>query len=76
MAKEIDKWKITRLMDAFKGSLLWFWYLSGILVATVLWFFPIPQVKIQSFAFAGIFIIYTLLSVAISKIEALKNEFE
>lgn len=74
MAKEIDTCKMKRLFDVFKSAMLWAWYLSAALAAAALWFFPVPQSRIQAFAFAGSFIFYTLLSVCLSKLEAIRAE--
>lgn len=76
MKKEIDTYKMRELFDVFKGAILWAWYLSGITIATCLWFFPISSTNIQTFVFVGIFIFYTLLSVCISKLEAIRNELK
>jgi hypothetical protein len=76
MKKEIDTFKLGQLFDVFKNAMLWAWYLSAIVAAAALWFFPIPQSRIQTFAFAGSFIFYTLLSVCISKLEAIRTEIK
>ncbi len=76
MKKEIDTYKLTKLFDVFKGAMLWGWYLSGVLLAAVLWFFPAPSSHIQTFIFAGAFVWYTLLSVSIAKVDRIKGELE
>lgn len=76
MKKEIDTYKMKELFDVLKNAMLWAWYLSGIATASCLWFFPLPNTNIQVFAFSGIFIFYTLISVCISKLEAIRNELK
>lgn len=76
MRKEIDTYKLKSLFDVFKNALLWGWYLSGILIAAALWFFPVPSSRIQTFAFAAIFIWYTLISVSIAKVDRITGELE
>ena len=76
MKKEVDTYKMSRLFDAFHSALLWAWYLFGVIVAATLWFFPLPQLKIQTFAFAAFFVVYTLLSVAIKKVASIRTELE
>jgi hypothetical protein len=76
MKKEVDTYKLTRLFDAFHGAMLWAWYLFGIILGAVLWFFPLPQSRIQTFAFAAFFVIYTLLSVSIKKLASIRTELE
>ena len=74
--KEIDTYKMKELFDVFKSAMLWAWYLSGIAIASCLWFFPLPSTSVQTFAFFGMFIFYTLISVCISKLEAIRNELK
>lgn len=74
MKKEIDVYKIESLIDVFNSALLWAWYLSGVLIAACLWFFQLPSSSIQTFAFAGAFIWYSILSVSITKIKQIKLE--
>lgn len=76
MKKEIDTYKMKELFDVFKGAMLWAWYLSGVAISACLWFFPLPNSSIQTFAFLGMFIFYTLISVCISKLEAIRNELK
>lgn len=74
MKKEIDTYKLDRLFDVFKNAMLWAWYLSLIGICAALWFYPLPSTNIQTFAFAGAGIFYTLLSVCISKLEGIRTE--
>ena len=76
MKKEIDTWKLKQLFDVFKNAMLTGWYASGALIAACLWFFPVPQQSIQTFAFAGAFVFYTLLSVSIAKVDRVRGELE
>jgi hypothetical protein len=76
MKKEVDTYKLEGLFDAFKGAMLWAWYLSGAGIGACLWFFPLPQSNIQTFAFAGVFVVYTLLSVCIAKLAAIRMELK
>jgi membrane protein YdbS with pleckstrin-like domain len=76
MKKEIDTWKLKQLFDVFKNAMLWGWYLFGAIIAAALWFFPIPQSSLQTFAFAAVFVIYTLLSVSIAKVDRIRGELE
>lgn len=74
MKKEIDTYKIEALVDVFKGAILWAWYLFGVIIAAALWFFPAPQTRIQVFMFATAFVVYTLLSIMLSKVQQIKQE--
>jgi hypothetical protein len=76
MKKEIDTFHIERLIEVFEHALLWGWYLSGAIVAVCLWFFQVPDSKIQAFFFAGVFIWYTILSVSITKVGQIKIELK
>lgn len=76
MKKEIDTWKLQNLFDVFKNAILWAWYLIGIVISSCLWFFPLPTSNIQTFAFVAVFVLYTLMSVCISKIESIRNELK
>lgn len=76
MKKEVDTWKLERLFDVFKNAMLSAWYLSGAVIAACLWFFHLPETSLQTFAFAGVFVFYTLLSVCISKLESIRTELK
>lgn len=76
MKKEIDTWKLAGLFDAFKKAALYFWYLFGFGLAAVLWFFPLPSTNIQAFAALGFLLVYSLLSVCLNKLEAIKQELK
>lgn len=76
MKKEIDTYKLDSLFNVFKRAMLWAWYLSGATIGALLWFHPIQESNIQTFAFSGIFILYTLMSVCIAKLEAIRIELK
>lgn len=76
MKKEIDTYKLESLFSAFHSGMVWAWYLFAIVIAAALWFFPLPNTKIQVFAFATIFIVYTLLSVMLRKVAQLTQEIK
>lgn len=76
MKKEIDTYKLRQLFDVFKNAILWAWYLSGVGIFICLWFFNLPPTNIQAFAFGAVFIFYSLLSVCISKLSAIRSELE
>ena len=73
MKKEIDTYKLTALFEVFKNAMLWAWYLSGILLTAALWFLR-PQDRWEAFAFAAVFIWYTLLSISIAKVDRVHGE--
>lgn len=74
MKKEIDTFKLTQLFDVFKNAMLWGWYLSAAVIGTTLWFFPVPNSRIQTFAFAAAFIWYTVLSISLAKVDRIRGE--
>lgn len=76
MKKEVDTWKLEQLFETFVNAMLWAWYLSGVIIGAVLWFFPLPQSNIQTFALAGAFVFWTLLSISISKVKQIKQELK
>lgn len=76
MAKELDKYKLRQLFDVFKNAMLWAWYLAAITLGATLWYFPLPSTNLQTFAFCGVFVFYTLLSVCIAKVDSIRTELE
>lgn len=76
MKKEVDTYKLRQLFDVFKHAMLWAWYLGGVIIGVALWFFPMPQTNIQTFAWAGVLVIYSAISVAIAKVDRIRGEFE
>lgn len=76
MKKEIDTYKLAQLFDVFKNAMLWGWYSSAVIIAVSLWYFQLPSSRIQTFVFLGIFCWYTILSVAISKVDRIRGEIE
>ncbi len=74
--QKINVYELQSLFDTIKGALLWAWYLSGIIIGAALWFFPIPQSNLQTFAFAGAFMLYTAISVVIAKVDRVKGELK
>lgn len=71
---KVDVWKLKELFGVFKNAMIWAWYLSAVIIGATLWFFPIYQSRIQTFAFAGAFVLYTLLSVSIAKVDRILGE--
>lgn len=78
MADETWKTKsiVRDLMDTLKASLLWAWYVLGIILSVSLWFFPLPEKSVQAFCLAGVLVIYSLMSTAIAKIKAVRTALE
>lgn len=76
MKKEIDTWKLKQLFDVFKNAMLWGWYLSAALMGAALWFFPLPQSRVQAFVYLSAFVWYTVLSISIAKVDRIKGELE
>jgi hypothetical protein len=74
--KEIDTWKLDRLFAVYKNATLSAWYFSGAIIATLLWLYPLENTRIQAFAFLAIFMLYTLMSVCISKLESIRAELK
>lgn len=72
--RKIDVYKISNLIEVFENALLWAWYLSAIILTACLWFFQVPQSRLQSFVFAGVMIWYSLLSISITKVKQVKLE--
>lgn len=76
MKKEVDTYKLDSLLEACHKATLWGWYLMSVIIGAVLWFYPIPQKSIQTFAFAVVFIFYTLLSIFMKKLESIRTELK
>jgi uncharacterized membrane protein YbjE (DUF340 family) len=74
--KEIDTYKIDRLIEVLEQAILWGWYLSGAIIGACLWFFHLPETRVQTFAFAAVFVWYSVVSTALTKVKQIRLELK
>jgi hypothetical protein len=76
MKDEFQPHRLIKIINALKYTVLITWYVVGIFNMLYLWFFPLPQGRIQALLFVVVFWIYTSLHMTLVKIYEVKNGLE